>query len=38
VRALQGAGAFKGEGDKADLDNHAQQLNPNNAKFQAPKK
>ena len=24
---------YKGTGDKADLDNHANQLNPNNAKY-----
>lgn len=33
-----GSTGYAGKGDKADLDNHAQQLNPNNPKYNAPKK
>jgi hypothetical protein len=33
-----GSTGYQGKGDKADLDNHAQQLNPNNPKYQGNKK
>ncbi len=27
-------GKYEGKGDKADLDNHSQQMNPNSDKYQ----
>lgn len=30
--------AYEGKGDKADKDNHAKNLDPNNPNYQAPKK
>ncbi|PAA93783.1 hypothetical protein BOX15_Mlig033785g1, partial [Macrostomum lignano] len=32
----QQTGGYSGKGDKADLDNHAKQLNPNNWRFKGP--
>ncbi len=31
---MSSGGGYSGTGDKADLDNHGQQCNPNNVKYQ----